>query len=388
MPLYHATASILGFIAALMNGNGIAIGHRFSASKFWDEVRESESTVVQYVGETLRYLQATPPKIDPVTGENLDRKHNVRILFGNGLRPDVWEKIKERYGVETIAEFYSATESTSGFWNFSSNSFSTGAIGRNGLLAGFVLGRAVAIVKVDIDTEAPWRDPKTGLCLGLPKGDAGELLYAVDPSDIKAKFQGYFNNPDATDKKILRDVFKKGDAWFRTGDVVKWDHEGRWYFSDRIGDTYRWRGENVSTNEVAGVFGDHSAVSEANVYGVEVPHHDGRAGCAAIILKDGGGDGAQDSPPEAPAAVMSSLGQHITKNLPKFAAPVFIRLTRTLQVTGNNKYQKHAMRVEGVNPSVLASKNSNDILFWLRDGNYVPFKQSDWDRLNAGQVKL
>lgn len=387
MPLYHATASILGFNAALMNGNSIAIGHRFSVSRFWDEVRDSEATVVQYVGETLRYLQDTPPKIDPVTGENLDRKHKVRILFGNGLRPDIWEKIKEKYGVQTVAEFYSATESTSGFWNFSSNSFSTGAIGRNGLLAGTMLGRNMGIVKVDIETEAPWRDPKTGFCLGLPKGEAGELLYAVDPNDVKAKFQGYFNNPEATDSKILRDVFKKGDAWFRTGDVVKWDREGRWYFSDRIGDTFRWRGENVSTNEVAGVFGDHPAISEANVYGVEVPHHDGRAGCAAIILKDNN-DGAQDSPPEAPSAVLSSLGQHVTKNLPKYAVPQFLRVTRALQVTGNNKYQKHAMRVEGVNPSVLASKNSNDLLFWLRDGNYVPLRQSDYDRLNGGQVKL
>ncbi|KAF3482908.1 fatty acid transporter protein [Arthroderma uncinatum] len=385
MPLYHSTAAVLGFVGCLASGTSLAIGHKFSASGFWDDVRNNNATIVQYVGETMRYLLAAPVKRDPHTGEDLDKKHNVRLAFGNGLRPDVWDRVKERYGIATIGELYSATESTSGAWNLSSNSFSAGAIGRSGAIADLILGSSAAIVKLDHDTELPWRDPKTGLCKRMPRGEPGELLYALDAQNIKEKFQGYFNNPGASDTKILRDVLKKGDAWFRTGDVIRYDPEGRWFFSDRIGDTFRWRGENVSTNEVAEVLGSHPEVYETNVYGVLLPHHDGRAGCAALVMNGVEPDAEKLEPS---AAFLSSLGEHVTKNLPKYATPLFLRVTRVLEITGNNKQQKTVLRAEGVDPNVLESNKSRDRLYWLRGKTYVPFEKKDWEKLNAGQVKL
>lgn len=245
MPLYHSTAAILGFLSCMVSGAAFLVGRRFSASKFWKEARETDATIVQYVGETMRYLLAVPPAIDPVTGEDLDKKHNVRLAFGNGLRPDIWNKVKERFNIPTIGEFYAATEGTSGSWNLSSNDFSAGAVGRNGALANLLLGRRTAIVEVDHETQRPWRDPNTGLCKAVPRGEPGELLYAIDAEDPQALFQGYFKNPKATEEKIIRDVLRKGDAYFRTGDMIRWDKNGLWYFSDRLGDTFRWRSENV-----------------------------------------------------------------------------------------------------------------------------------------------
>jgi acyl-CoA synthetase (AMP-forming)/AMP-acid ligase II len=220
MPLYHSSALLCCFAPCLASGTTMVLGHKFSARNFWSEVRQSNATVIQYVGETLRYLLANPPS-------PLDTDNKVRLAFGNGLRPDVWDKFKERFDVETIAEFYSATEGTSGSWNYSSNSFASGAIGRNGWIGELILRKELAVVKVDWETEQPWRNPKTGLCEKVPRGEIGELLYALDAKNIEAKFSGYFKNQKANDSKIMRDAIKKGDAWFRTGDVVRWDSEGR-----------------------------------------------------------------------------------------------------------------------------------------------------------------
>lgn len=383
MPLYHSSAALLGFVTSLIAGTTIVISHRFSARNFWKEVREQDATIIQYVGETMRYLLANPPEIDPVTGEDLDKKNNVRMAFGNGLRPDIWNNIKERFDIGTIAEFYAATEGTSGSWNRSSNNFAAGAVGRNGVISGLVMGRSIAIVELDHETEVPWRDPKTGLCKAVPRGDPGELLYALDPTDIAQNFQGYFNNDKATDGKILRDVITKGDAWFRTGDVIRWDNEGRWYFSDRIGDTFRWKSENVSTNEVAEVLGGHPEIHEANVYGVSLPHHDGRAGCATIVFKNNIQGQVSDPSPQ----ILESLATHSLKNLPKFAVPLFLRVTGQMQATGNNKQQKHQLRVQGVDPDLVA-KDGSDRLFWLKGKTYVPFGKKEWEAINGGKVKL
>ncbi|GMG14019.1 unnamed protein product [Aspergillus oryzae] len=338
-----------------------------------------------YVGETLRYLMAVPPEIDAVTGEDLDKKHNVRAVFGNGLRPDIWGRFKERFNVPTIAEFYSATEGTSGSWNLSSNDFTAGAIGRNGSLSRLILGGGLAVVQVDHESQQPWRDPKTGFCKEVPRGEPGELLYAINAADPVETFQGYFKNSKATESKIVRDVLRKGDAYFRTGDMVRWDAEGRWYFNDRLGDTFRWKSENVSTSEVAEVLGAHPDVHEANVYGVTLPNHDGRAGCAAIILQQQhqATDPSVLIPPTP--ETLSSLAAHALKNLPRFAVPLFLRLAPEMQGTGNNKQQKHVLRTEGVDPSLVST---SDKLYWLQGDKYVPFEQNDWSRLQGGQVKL
>ncbi|KAI1120894.1 acetyl-CoA synthetase-like protein [Nemania abortiva] len=374
MPLYHSSAMIMGFFHCFEAEAAFAIGRKFSTKTFWKDVRKHNATIIQYVGETCRYLVAAQPEIDPTTGEDLGKKHKVRMALGNGLRPDVWARFQERFGIESVAEFYSATESFGGTWNLCRNEFTRGAIGRNGWLYDLVMRRKHRIVARDHETDAPYRDPKTGLCVAVRRGEVGELLFALT-GDTAKDFQGYHNDPKATDSKIIRDVFKKGDAYFRSGDLVSWDLEGRMYFHDRIGDTFRWKSENVATTEVSATIGLHPAVEEANVYGVQLPHHDGRAGCAAIALKT--------APDET---LLQSLAGHARAKLPKYAVPIFLRLGKGLSaaITGTNKQQKHNLRVEGVDPT----KVGGDELYWLKGDTYVRFGQEDWDRMSNGQVKL
>ncbi|KAI1333895.1 acetyl-CoA synthetase-like protein [Xylariaceae sp. FL0016] len=374
MPLYHSSGSIMGYYHCLEAECTFAIGRKFSTKTFWKEVRQHEATIMQYVGETCRYLLAAAPEINPATGESLDKKHKLRLAFGNGLRPDVWEKFRERFGIQDIAEFYGATEGFIGTWNYTRNEFAAGAIGRWGIIYELLTQLRVTIVARDPETDLPYRDPKTGLCRKVPRGEPGELLFVL-PDDMTQDFQGYYNNPKATQGKVIRDVLRKGDGYFRSGDLVSWDREGRMFFHDRIGDTFRWKSENVATTEVSEMVGGHPAVTEANVYGVQLPNHDGRAGCAAIALAK-----------EPDAALLRSLAEHAKGKLPKYAVPVFLRLGKGLAaaVTGTNKQQKHDLRLQGVDPA----KVGDDELFWLQEGTYVPFTKRDWDRLNAGQVKL
>ncbi|KAL9126453.1 MAG: hypothetical protein Q9217_004491 [Psora testacea] len=379
MPLYHSSASLLAFCSTLMNGSTLVLGKKFSTQTFWEEVRQSNATIIQYVGETCRYLIAAPPKVDPVTNENLDKKHHVRIAFGNGLRPDIWERFKTRFGIETIAEFYGATEAPSATWNLSSNTFASGAIGLNGALTSWALGKQIAIVEVDWATESPLRDPSNqNFCKPMKRGETGELLYLINAANPTRTFQGYYGNRKATEAKIIRDVLKKGDAYFRTGDIVCWDSEGRWWFKDRIGDTFRWRSENVSTAEVGEALGTHPRILEANVYGVEIPHHDGRAGCAALQL-----DTADPSGPDG--GLMEDVAQHVKGKLPKYAVPVFLRVVREMERTGTNKQTKAVLRNEGVNPARLREGES---MWWLKGGTYKPFREKEWAELKAGAVRL
>ncbi|KAI5857391.1 acetyl-CoA synthetase-like protein [Durotheca rogersii] len=377
MPLYHSSATLLGMSHCLEAGATFAIGKKFSTKTFWKEARQHKATMVQYVGETCRYLLAAPPEIDAVTGENLDRKHSIQVAFGNGLRPDIWEKFRERFGIENIAEFYGATEGFLAMWNLSRGDFSSGAIGRFGLLYWLFVRSMLIIVARDPETDAPARDLTTGFCRQVKSGDVGEMLLAL-PTDVTKSFQGYYNNPQATNSKIIRDVLKKGDGYFRTGDLVSLDSEGRVYFHDRIGDTFRWKSENVATTEVGEAMATHPAVGEANVYGVQLPNHDGRAGCAALTL-------AANERPDS--ALLQSLAQHARSKLPKYAVPIFLRVGKgtTVAVTGTNKQQKHQLRTQGVDPALVG----DDELFWLEDNKtYVRFGKREWDRLNAGQVKL
>ncbi|KAK4446733.1 fatty acid transporter protein [Podospora aff. communis PSN243] len=354
MPLYHSSASCIGVCSALWTGATAAIGRKFSTKNFWPEIRASNATAFLYVGETCRYLTVTPPEIDPVTGANLDKAHKIRVVMGNGLRPDVWNRFKDRFGIDTIFEFYASTEGPIGSWNRSRNDLSKGAIGRYGLFSRAFFEMRSTIVALDHETDQPWRDPKTGFGRRAKSGENGELIVALPPDDIESRFQGYFNNKGATNSKIIRDVFKKGDAWFRTGDVMRWKGvgDGCLYFNDRIGDTYRWKSENVSTAEVAEIVGAHPSVLEANVYGVQLPNHDGRAGCVAIAL-----DQAQPN-----GELLASLAKHSVKGLPKYAVPLFLRVVKDvgLQKTGTNKQQKNVLRDEGVDPAKVASRSGTN----------------------------
>lgn len=293
----------------------------------------------------------------------------------------MWPRFKERFGIETIQEFYAATEGPAAMWNKSRNSFTQGAVGSNGALATIVVGAKAKVVVLDFESNTVIRDPKTGLCIPVKPGEPGELVYKLDEKDIESQFQGYYGNNKATSSKILRDVFVKGDAYFSTGDVMRKDSEGRWYFCDRIGDTFRWKSENVSTAEVSEVLGKISSISEANVYGVEIPGHDGRAGCAALTLND--------DMPSVDEKVLQELSKHAFAGLPRYAIPLFLRVMRAetsaANRTGTNKQQKHNLRNEGVNPGVVG-----DELYWLPPGtrDYKRFGGEEWKALGAGTVKL
>ncbi|KAI9688964.1 MAG: hypothetical protein M1822_000701 [Bathelium mastoideum] len=376
MPLYHTSAAVLGLCTTINAGCTLVIGHKFGTKTFWPDVKRHDSTVIQYVGEMCRYLLTATPSPFAAAEE---KNHNVRIAFGNGLRPDVWGRFQERFGIDTIAEIYAATEGPSIMGNLSRNQFSRGAVGRNGLIAWLLMGTQVTLVKFDHEKEEPWRDPATGLCQIASEGEPGEMLNKLDAADIERKFQGYYGNKAATEKKIMRDVYSKGDAWFRTGDLLYFDSEGKWFFSDRIGDTFRWKSENVSTSEVAEVVGLHPAIQEANVYGVLLPNHDGRAGCAAVVLHEG---------QEMGSALRTELAEWVGKNLPRYAIPLFVRVTREGALTGTMKLQKNALRDQGVDPEKTIREG--DLMFWLKPGSqqYVPFEKADWERVVEGNVRL
>lgn len=379
MPMYHSSASLLCYCAALLSGSTIALGRRFNRRAFFKECLAYNATIMQYVGETCRYLLSLPPSAD-------DKNHKLRIAYGNGMRPDVWNKFKHRFGIETICEFYAATEGPSGMWNKSSNDFSAGAVGRNGALANLVMSKQISLVRLDFSTNLPIRDPKTGFCQRANDGEPGELVYKLNEKDIQANFQGYYGNQKATSSKVLRNVYAKGDAWFSTGDIMRYDADWHWYFVDRIGDTFRWKSENVSTAEVAEVLGRAEGVVEANVYGVQVPGHDGRAGCAALMLdRIRAAETNRDE-----QETLRKLASHAMKSLPRYAVPVFVRLSKSFggNRTGTMKQQKTELRDEGVDPGKVV--RAGDRLYWLKPGatEYVPFGEEEWNRLVAGGVKL
>jgi acyl-CoA synthetase (AMP-forming)/AMP-acid ligase II len=392
MPLYHSSAALLGLCSALAAGCTFSIGRRFNREQFWKDVRESQATIIQYVGETCRYLLTLPPS-------ELDTQHNVRLAFGNGLRPDVWPRFKQRFAIPDIVEFYAATEGPSALFNYSRNSFTEGAVGITGPLMASLLGATATVVKVDRnDGNILWRSPDTGFCAKALPDEPGELLYKLIVDDIQANFQGYYKNGGATNKKILRNVLETGDAYFSTGDIMRKDVEGRWYFCDRVGDTFRWKSENVSTSEVSEVLGrssnpldGHALLEEANVYGVEVPGFDGRAGCAAIVLSETH-QAKFEATNSVEGEVLRLLAKQAVENLPRYAVPVFLRVQRTEGAnerrTGTNKQQKHVLREDGVDPGKIGV--SGDALYWLKPGSdaYEAFAEKDWQMLNGGLVKL
>ncbi|KAL7275934.1 long-chain fatty acid transporter fat1 [Rhizina undulata] len=381
MPIYHTSAALLAVLSSLASGSTVVLGHKFSNRTFWKEVRESKANIIQYVGETCRYLLSAPPSED-------DKNHNVKTAFGNGLRPDIWMQFKDRFGIENIAEFYASTEGTSGSWNYQSGSYAAGAIGRTGPLLRMLFSINVKIVKVDTETELPWRDPKTGFCVECKSDEAGEVLWRVNETDVTKSFQGYFGNNKATEEKILRNVLKKGDAFFRTGDLQKVTPEGLWYFLDRLGDTFRWKSENVSTTEVGEVLSQHPLIAANTVFGIQLPHHDGRCGMAALVLKSE----AFVDPEKLDVRkdVLDELARWMKKRLPKFAVPVFLRITRDLELTGNMKVVKKGFVDEGID---LDKVTVGDKVYWLgteggNDGGYREWNGEHWGEMKGGRVKL
>jgi acyl-CoA synthetase (AMP-forming)/AMP-acid ligase II len=227
MPLYHGTGGV-AMVSSFMAGVTTCIGKKFSTSRFWDEIRDSNSTAFVYVGETARYLLAAPPS-------PRDHDHKVRVMFGNGMRPEVWRRFRARFNIDTIAEFFNSTEGVFSLINISRGPFTDASVGQHGGLMRFLLRNIYVAAEIDHETGDLWRDPKTGLGRRKPLEEGGEMLVAVPAEDV---FAGYWKNKAATDKKFARDLFTKGDLWYRSGDALRRDKDGRWYFMDRLGDTY------------------------------------------------------------------------------------------------------------------------------------------------------
>ncbi|CAG8973205.1 hypothetical protein HYALB_00006374 [Hymenoscyphus albidus] len=273
MPLYHGTGGVTA-IGCLMNGLTVCVGKKFSTSNFWRDIHDFKATFFVYVGETARYLLAAPPS-------PFDKGHNLRGMYGNGLRPDVWIKFRERFDVPEVAEFFNSSEGVFALINYAKGDYLAACVGHHGLLNRRLFHNIFVPVVIDEVTGAIARHPKTGFAYRQPYEKGGEIIVQIDNPAV---FAGYHNNPEATAKKFESSVFKKGDLWYRCGDALRRKNDGRWFFLDQVGDTFRWKGENVSTAEVAEVLGNYPGVVEANIYGVQLPNHDGRAGCAAIYL--------------------------------------------------------------------------------------------------------
>eukprot|EP00456_Euglypha_rotunda_P082860 TRINITY_DN8175_c0_g1_i16.p1 TRINITY_DN8175_c0_g1~~TRINITY_DN8175_c0_g1_i16.p1 ORF type:complete len:545 (-),score=101.93 TRINITY_DN8175_c0_g1_i16:52-1452(-) len=277
LPLYHSAGGIVGTGMMISSGCTMALRAKFSLNEFWNDCRKYNATVIQYIGELCRYLVAAPKQ--PNDGVN-----KVRIAIGNGLRPEVWDEFQDRFQIPEVGEFYGSTEGNLALMNHCTTKRSRGSVGRMGPLLHAVA--KMKVVKFDVEKEEIIRGPD-GRAIECSHNEPGELLGEIVDDDPVRQFDGYHGNKDATSKKIAFDVFKKGDKWFRSGDLLRRDSSGFWYFVDRIGDTFRWKGENVSTMEVSEIVSVFPGVVEVNVYGVEVPgNKDGRACMAAMVFDE------------------------------------------------------------------------------------------------------
>lgn len=370
MPLYHGTG-VISITTLLLSGVGVAIVPRFSVSSFWPDIYDSGATFFTYVGETVRYLLNAPP-------HHLERKHNLRGAYGNGLRPDVWLKFQERFNVPEIAEFFSSSEGMLHLVAWDRGPYLKNCVGHHGLIQRYRMRNQYVPVLIDHETGDIWRDPKTGFAKRTTYDEGGEILVAVPE---KQSWLVYWKNESASDKRFARNVFQQGDLWYRSGDALRRSPDGHWYFMDRLGDTFRWKSENVSTTEVAQVLGRFPGIAEANVYGVLVPGHEGRAGCAALTLD-----------PQASSSLdYRELLAFVRRELPKYAVPVFLRIVKTSAHIHNYKQNKVSLRKEGVDPSLLGTEEAGgqgDAILWLQGDGYVPFTSSNWEALSSAQARL
>ncbi|MDP3490730.1 MAG: long-chain-acyl-CoA synthetase [Phenylobacterium sp.] len=355
LPLYHATGGLCALGAALLNGGSVVLKKKFSATQFWPDISTEGCTMFVYIGELCRYLVNHPES-------EVETRHKLRLAFGNGLRPDVWPVLKSRFRIPDILEFYGSTEGNVSMFNFDGK---VGAIGR---VPRYLRKRFnFRLVQFDVENEIPVRGPD-GFCVECGPGQIGECLGRIT-GDARAEFTGYVDKA-ASDKKVLRDVFEKGDAWFRTGDLMQQDAEGYFYFIDRIGDTFRWKGENVSTNEVSARLGEAPGVLEANVYGVEVPGADGRAGMAALVTDE--------------SFDLTAFADHVGRELPPYAQPLFLRMMPAMETTGTFKQRKVDLVSEGFDPA----KVKTPMYFRDSDKGYVKVTKTVFTKLAAGAYRL
>jgi fatty-acyl-CoA synthase len=359
LPMYHTVGGLVATGAVLVNGGAVVIREKFSARDFWDDLVRSDCTLFQYIGELCRYLVNSAPHPS-------ETRHRLRLACGNGLRPDVWEDFQKRFRIPHIVEFYAATEGNVSLINFE------GKLGAVGRIPWFLAHRfPTEVVRFDIATEQPVRDEQ-GFCIRCAANETGEVIGKIvrDPSKPTSRFEGYASKAD-DERKILCDVFEKGDRWFRTGDLMRKDENGYFYFVDRVGDTFRWKGENVSTTQVAEAITAFPGILEANVYGVHVPGKDGRAGMAALVC-----DGALD---------LVGFRQHLVEHLPDYARPIFLRIRGQIEVTATFKQKKTDLVRQSFDPA----QTPDAIYFYDPDRRaFVPLDQPLHDRLMARQVRI
>jgi len=359
LPLYHTTGGVCAVGSVLVNGGSVAIRERFSAREFWDDVVRWDCTLFQYIGELCRYLLNSPPTPN-------ETRHRIRLCCGNGLRPDVWPEFQQRFRIPHILEFYAATEGNVVMFNFEGK---TGAVGR---IPWFVSHRfPTAVVRFDVEKEQPIRNTE-GFCIPCAPNETGEAIGKIlnDPNKPSMRFEGYASEAD-TQKKVLRNVFETGDAWFRTGDLMKKDENGYFYFIDRVGDTYRWKGENVATSEVSEAITGFPGVKEANIYGVAVPGREGRAGMAAIVV-----DGNLD---------LAGFRAYLMSHLPDYARPLFLRIKSEIDVTGTFKQKKVDLVRQGFDPT-----STSDPIYFNdpTSQSFVRLDKGLYDQIHVGEVRV
>ena len=358
LPMYHSVGGVVAIGALLVHGGSVVLRKKFSSRAFWDDIVRYDCTLFQYIGEMCRFLLNSPT--DP-----RERDHHIRMACGNGLRPDIWQAFQSRFAIPRVLEFYAATEANFSLYNCEGK---PGAIGR---IPSFLVHRfPVALVRFDVETGEPVRNA-AGFCQRCEADEVGEALGKIsDDGSAEGRFDGY-TDPAASARKILRDVFAKGDAWFRSGDLMRRDAAGFLYFVDRIGDTFRWKGENVATSEVTEAVCAWPQVREATVYGVEVPGHDGRAGMVALVS-----DGELDA---------SGLRSHLRTRLPEYACPVFLRVMHAIEATGTFKPRKQELIAAAFNPTATTDA------IYVNDREhetYVRLDREVFDRIRAGQFRL
>lgn len=345
LPLYHNNALTVSMAGILGAGGCIAISRKFSASRFWSEIHHYDATTFCYIGELCRYLLNSEPHTN-------DKNHNIRAVIGNGLRPDIWMEFKQRFGIEHINEFYGASECNLVFTNALNLDCTAG-----------ICPLPYKIVQYDIENDQPILDDK-GFMIPVKKGATGLLITQIND---KQPFEGY-TDPEATDKKILRGVFKQTDHWFNTGDMVINQGYKHIAFADRLGDTFRWKGENVATTEVEEVANGFPGVEHSVAYGVEIVGTDGRAGMAALTLKN------------LKEFDVAAFSRHINEKLPAYAVPVFVRIREQEDITGTFKYRKVELKKEHYD---LNQVNEPIFVMLPKQDSFIPFGQD-----LAKQIKL
>jgi len=359
LPLYHSVGGVVATGATLVGGGAVVIRAKFSASDFWRDVRDERCTLFQYIGELCRYLTNAPH-------QDIETAHRLRIACGNGLRPEVWETFQSRFKIPRILEYYASTEGNFSLYNCE------GLPGAIGKIPSFLAHRLpVALLKFDVDTGEPRRNA-AGFCERCLPNEVGEAVGLIPGAgkDLAGRFEGYADK-EASARKVLRNVFTEGDSWYRTGDLMRRDERGFYFFVDRVGETYRWKGENVSTAEVLTVLTAAPGVLDGVVYGVEVPGADGRAGTAALVV-----DARFD---------LAEFRAEVARRLPAYARPVFVRLLRNLETTGTFKPRKQELVQAGFDPSRIKDKLYFDD---TKAQAYVPLDEVLFAAIAAGSVRI